>query len=171
MIKLSVLVPSVSERRESFLPKSLNSLYCQLESLPKEIQEEIEILYLVDNKTIMLGDKRNMLIDICKGEYISFVDDDDRITDDYLITLYEATKSGCDSIVFQASVSINGESPKICYYSKDYPRDFNSNDAYFRLPNHINSMLTFIPMCTKITTSLWSIIFFDNIITMNVPFL
>lgn len=136
-MKLSILIPSVAERRNTFLPKSLDMLYGQLEKLPKEIQEQVEIIYLIDNKTIMLGDKRNLMIDMAKGEYIVFVDCDDRIEPDYIETLYEATKTNADSIVFLASVSLNGETPKICRYSKDYPNDYNTATEYHRLPNHI----------------------------------
>ena len=134
---LSILVPSVAERRNTFLPQSLEMLYGQLEKLPKEIQDHVEIIYLIDNKTIMLGDKRNLMVDMAKGEYIVFVDCDDRIEPDYIETIYEATKSNADSIVFLASVSLNGETPKICRYSKNYPNDYNTDLEYHRLPNHI----------------------------------
>jgi GT2 family glycosyltransferase len=136
-IELSILVPSVSERRDTFLPKSLSMLYNQLEALPQDDQKKVEIIYLIDNKTIMLGDKRNIMVDMARGKYITFVDCDDRIEDDYITTLLEATKSNADSIVFQVAVSLNGQPPKICYYSKDFKRDFNTADSYYRLPNHI----------------------------------
>lgn len=136
-MKLSILVPSVAERRNTFLPKSLEMLYGQLEGLPLENQKQVEILYLIDNKSIMLGDKRNLMIDMAKGEYIAFVDCDDRIAEDYISSLLEGIKSGSDSIVFLAEVSLNGLEPKICRYSKDYPHDYNTADEYIRIPNHI----------------------------------
>lgn len=136
-MKLSILIPSVSERRKTFLPKSLEMLYGQLESLPLEDQKQVEIIYLIDNKTMMLGDKRNLMVDMAKGEYISFVDCDDRISDDYISSLLEGIKSGADSIVFLAEVSLNGQTPKICRYSKDYTNDYNTETEYHRLPNHI----------------------------------
>jgi glycosyltransferase involved in cell wall biosynthesis len=136
-MKLSILVPSVSGRRNTFLPKSLDMLYSQLEALPEQDQKKVEIIYLIDNKTIMLGDKRNLMISIASGKYISFVDCDDRIEPDYISTILEAIDSNADSIVFEVSVSLNGNNPKICYYSKDFPNDYNTEDSYFRLPNHI----------------------------------
>lgn len=136
-MKLSILIPSVSERRNSFLPKSLDMLYGQLESLPAEDQKQVEIIYLIDNKTMMLGDKRNLMVDIAKGEYISFVDCDDRISPDYISSLLDGIKSGADAIVFLAEVSLNGNQAKICRYSKDYPNDYNTETEYHRLPNHI----------------------------------
>ena len=137
MIRLSILVPSTHTRFKSFLPKIHDQLYEQYERLTADQRDQVEILYLVDNKKVMLGTKRNQLIDLAQGEYVVFVDDDDRIEPDYIETLLEATKTGKDSIVFIASVSINGGTPKPCYYSKDYRADFNRADAYYRLPNHI----------------------------------
>lgn len=136
-IKLSILVPSTHTRFKSFLPKIHEQLYSQYDRLTKEQQAEVEILYLVDNKKVMLGTKRNELIDLAQGDYVVFCDDDDRIEPDYIETLLEATKTGKDSIVFMANVSINGGKPKPCYYSKDFRSDFNRPDAYYRLPNHI----------------------------------
>lgn len=137
MIKLSILIPSTHTRRKSFLPSILEQVYGQYESLPKEQQEQVEILTLIDNKTRMLGDKRNNMVNMAQGEYIVHVDDDDRISTDYISSLLEAIESGKDVIVFQASVSLNGEEPKLCYYSHSYSKDYNSTNKYFRIPNHI----------------------------------
>lgn len=136
-MKLSILVPSVAERRNNFLPKSLEMLYGQLEKLPAELQKEVEIIYLIDNKTIMLGDKRNLMVEMANGKYISFVDCDDRVSDDYISSLLDAINFDTDSIVFLAEVSLNGNPPKICRYSKDYRQDYNTDTEYHRLPNHI----------------------------------
>lgn len=136
-MKLSILVPSVAERRNTFLPKCLDMLYGQLESLPEEQRKEVEILFLIDSKERMLGSKRNNLIDLAQGEYIVFVDDDDRIEPDYISSLLNGIDSGADVITFQASVSLNGGEPKICFYSNKYNRDYNEANSYHRLPNHI----------------------------------
>jgi len=136
-MKLSILVPSVAERRNTFLPKCLDMLYGQLELLSIEQQKSVEVLFLIDNKERMLGSKRNNLIDIAQGEYIVFVDDDDRIESDYISSLLTATESNADVITFLASVSLNGDPAKICHYSNKYAKDYNTTDTYHRLPNHI----------------------------------
>lgn len=136
-MKLSILVPGVHTRRNNFLPKSLDMLYGQLERLSYEDQKKVEIIYLIDNKTIMLGQKRNVMIDMCKGKYISFVDDDDRVSNDYIKTLLEATEKDKDVISFQCEVTQNGSKKKICYYNSEYEKDHNDNKGYHRLPNHI----------------------------------
>lgn len=137
MIDLSVLVCSVHTRYDTFLPKIQKQLYTQLASLSERDQERVEIMVLTDNKQMMLGAKRNHMVEMAQGKYLIFVDDDDRLSDDFLAELLTATDSGADCIVFTAMVSLNGGEPKPCYYSKDYVADFNKSDAYYRIPNHI----------------------------------
>lgn len=131
-IKLSVLVCSVIERTNTFLPKILNQLKEQIDG-----KSDVEVLLLLDNKTMKLGDKRNELVRMAQGEYVVFVDDDDRIEPHYVATLLDAINSGVDIISFGVSVSLNGEKPKLCKYSIKYEKDYNISDAYFRIPNHI----------------------------------
>lgn len=134
-MKLSILIPTVHTRRKTFLPRILESLYDQYDKLSN--QREVEILVMMDNKTIMLGSKRNTMVDNAQGEYVVFVDDDDRIEPDYIEQILQATQANADVITFQAKVSINGEEPKTCYYSSEYSKDHNTKDAYYRIPNHI----------------------------------
>lgn len=137
MIDLSILVCSVHTRYKTFLPKIQDQLYDQYNALPNADQDRVEIIVLTDNKKMMLGHKRNTMVNIAQGKYIAFVDDDDRIAEDYIAELLKATASDVDSIVFQAEVSLNGEKPKLCHYSKDVRRDYNHKNAYYRIPNHI----------------------------------
>lgn len=92
---------------------------------------------LTDTKGMMLGHKRNVMVDIAQGAYVAHVDDDDRLEPDYLQSLLDATASDADVITFLVSVSLNGDEPKICRYSKDFESDANTADGYLRLPNHI----------------------------------
>lgn len=146
-IKLSILVCSVIGRRNTFLPKILNQLEQQASAF-----DCVEVLLLLDNKTLMLGEKRNKLVNMAQGKYITFVDDDDRLADDYVATLIEtinhtnclnvyAQIGGPDVINFNVSVSINGGKALPCFYSKEFKFDYNKKEAYFRIPNHI--------MCVK----------------------
>lgn len=137
MIDLSILICSVHTRYDSFLLNIENQLFDQYNSLSESDRERVEIIVLTDNKKMMLGHKRNVMVDIAQGKYVAFVDDDDRVSDDYIKTLLDATEQNTDAIVFQAMVSLNGEDPKVCYYSNDYKRDYNTNKTYHRIVNHI----------------------------------
>jgi len=137
MIALSILVCSVHTRYDNFLIKIETQLFDQLKALPEADQQRVEVIVLTDNKQMMLGHKRNTMIDIAQGKYIAFVDDDDRIAPDYIAELLKATETDADAIVFTAEVSLNGEPAKPCYYSKVHKRDYNKPTAYYRIPNHI----------------------------------
>lgn len=137
MIKLSILIPSTHQRYNNFNIAIQEQLFSQYNKLTAESQKQVEILMLVDTKSMMLGSKRNNLVQLSQGEYIVFVDSDDRIEPDYIETLLKATEYGVDVITFNASVSINGDEPKICRYSSNYAKDYNTDTEYHRLPNHI----------------------------------
>lgn len=137
MIDLSILVCSVHTRYNNFLLKIEQQLFDQYNALSPDDQHRVEIVVLTDNKMMMLGHKRNVMVELAQGNYCVFVDDDDRISEDYIQQLLDATATNADSIVFQAEVSLNGEPPKLCYYSKDVKRDYNLRDTYHRIPNHI----------------------------------
>lgn len=142
-IALSVLIPSVGSRRASFAPKIMEALFGQHERLSPEAQRRVEILTLMDagrSGGMLVGDKRNAMVRMARGQYVVFVDDDDRVESDYLETLLEATKNGADCITFNAMVSLNGAAPKLCKYSIEYERDADSPTHYQRLPNHITAV-------------------------------
>ena len=136
-IKLSLLIPSTHTRRNTFLPSIMEQVYNQYDKLTPEQQDSVEILVLSENKKIMLGEKRNIMVDMAQGEYIGFIDDDDRVSPEYISEILKATETDADCITFTASVSINGADAKPCYYSKDYLKDYNKPGAYYRIPNHI----------------------------------
>jgi glycosyltransferase involved in cell wall biosynthesis len=125
----------------------MGSLFEQWENL--ERKDDVEILILLDNKRIMLGTKRNHLLNMAQGEYVAFVDDDDILEPDYLKCLLEATETNCDVITFKVSVTLNGGKPKICIYSKEYESDYDLLDSYHRLPNHIMCVKKDLAMAVK----------------------
>ena len=149
MIKLSILICSTHTRSRTFLPAFMIRIFSQLEELEIKYQNQIEILILVDNKKMMLGTKRNEMLNMAQGEYVAFADDDDVLANDYLISLLKATESDADVITFKVSVSLNGEPAKICTYSKDYEADYNTETSYHRLPNHIMCVKKDLAMAVK----------------------
>lgn len=139
-VALSVLVPSVSSRRETFAPKIMDQLFGQHEALSPEDQTRVEILMLTDAKGVTLGTKRNDMVRLARGAYVAFVDDDDRVTPDYLSSLLEATERGDDVITFLASVTTNGGRPMVCRYSMAFDEDKNTSKEYHRIPNHLSAV-------------------------------
>ena len=137
VIDLSILVCSTHTRWEGFGREIQRQLWGQYEALPEGYRGRVEIVMLTDNKTMMLGHKRNVMVGLAQGRYVQFVDDDDRVEPDMIRTVLDAADADADVITFLAQVSLNGEAPKPCRYSLDYLKDANTATGYERVPNHI----------------------------------
>lgn len=103
---LSILTPTIPGRE-----KQLKALS---EKLAKQIGIQygvpiVEHLVLSDNRTRSIGAKRQALLDIARGQYIAFVDDDDDIADNYIDELLIATETGADVITFLQGATYNGK--------------------------------------------------------------
>jgi glycosyltransferase involved in cell wall biosynthesis len=92
---------------------------------------------LSDNAKRPVGTKRNDLLNISKGNYVCFIDDDDRISETYVDDiLQEIINWSPDVIVFDAEITFNGTNPKLVKYGREY--DYcEKYDAYYRHPNHL----------------------------------
>lgn len=112
-----------------------------IEMLEPQATKDVEILCLLDNKKRTVGKKRNDLLQLAQGEYVAFVDDDDRVADDYVSYLLKGIASGADVINFKVSCSVNGGEYRDVFYDARFRRDQNFKDRYERRPNHL--------MCTK----------------------
>jgi glycosyltransferase involved in cell wall biosynthesis len=76
----SILIAGIPERYHTVQPLLLSLLEHQsLARIP-----DTEVLYLMDNRRRPVGAKRNVLLDAARGEYISFIDDDDEVASDYV---------------------------------------------------------------------------------------
>jgi 23S rRNA U2552 (ribose-2'-O)-methylase RlmE/FtsJ len=128
---LSILVCSLVERNNTFLSDLIGSIEKQI------IGKPVELLILSDNAKRPVGTKRNNLLNISKGRYVCFIDDDDRISETYVDdVLQEIIDWSPDVIVFDAEITFNGINPKLVKYGREY--DYcEKSDAYYRHPNHL----------------------------------
>jgi len=138
VIDLSVLICSTHTRHDNFGRAIQQQVWDQYNALPSQYRDRIEIIMLTDNKKMMLGHKRNVMVDMAQGRYVQFVDDDDRIETNMFRTILDAIAlNPVDVITFGVTVRINGDDPKLCRYSIEYTEDHNTDEGYERLPNHI----------------------------------
>lgn len=101
---LSILIPSVHSRLD--MTAAL---------LGKLDHPQVEVLAFTDNKRRSVGAKRQGLLDLARGEYVAFVDDDDDISEDYLSELLPRLTSGADVVTFEQDATVNGETGRIVF--------------------------------------------------------
>jgi glycosyltransferase involved in cell wall biosynthesis len=116
-IKLSILVPTVPSRIELFYPKLIKNLVNQIKNY-----KDIELISFFDNKKRTIGKKRSEMLNLAQGEYVVFIDDDDRIADDYISSIMEAlyTNPNTDCVVFDTICCVNGGNKKLCKYGIEF---------------------------------------------------
>ena len=89
MTKLSILICSLASR-EYYRNRLLELLESQINV---ENQTSIEVLQDIDHGEASIGSKRQRLIEVAKGDYVCFIDDDDRISPDYIEKILKAIES------------------------------------------------------------------------------
>jgi hypothetical protein len=91
-VKWRILVASVEQRTAK-----LGELFRCL--VPQLVPGEVEVLCYRDGWQEGIGAKRNLLMREAAAEYVSFVDDDDLVVDDFVPTLYPLL-DGVDYVSF-----------------------------------------------------------------------
>jgi hypothetical protein len=100
-MQLSILIPSIPSRWEK-----AQKLYTKISKMCEG--KEIEILLFLDNKKRTVGGKRDALVQMSRGKYFMFVDDDDDLLS--VDEIYQATFQDVDVITFkQLCLSPNKE--------------------------------------------------------------
>lgn len=140
---LSVLIPTLTERKPL-----LDKLLFKLNRMIIPFDNKIEILTNEDAGEKTTGQKRNELIDIAKGKFSVFIDDDDDIPQHYFETIFKilANNTECDCIGFKGLIRWNDgrrERTDVFKHSVGLPYSPNKvGGEYLRPPNHLNPMLT-----------------------------
>ena len=131
-MKLSLLICSLHERHEQLKALQLSIV----KQDPK--RNDIEMCTLIDNGEMSVGEKRNELIRMAKGDYVAFIDDDDRISKDYIEEVLKGINDNVDCCSLVGEITTNGTNPKLFVHSIKYDHYFESEGVYYRPPNHLN---------------------------------
>ena len=126
---LSILTPAIWNRDSArFLAAAISE---QIGNSP------VEHLVLFDNRARSIGAKRQALVDIARGKYIAFCDDDDDVSPDYVARLLEAAESNADVITFKQQAIYNGRKSEIVFGINNPEEQFNDNQTTLRAPWHV----------------------------------
>lgn len=93
-----------------------------------------------------IGKKRNDLLQAARGKFICFIDDDDRISNDYIETVLAALvkNPNCDCLSLRGVMTTDGKNPETFEHSIKY-QDWKTTEnaiKYERYPNHLNVIRT-----------------------------
>jgi hypothetical protein len=160
---LSILIPALVERA-SKLPEELGR-QISAQSAP------VELLVLTDNRKRSIGSKRNALMDLAQGRFLTHLDDDDWIAPTYIedivheirasdvVTDYakpDSLTNDTDVIVFNQEATWNGQNPFVVrcgveFENEEVHKDPNNlawQDIH-RKPWHWNVWRTTLARCAQ----------------------
>jgi glycosyltransferase involved in cell wall biosynthesis len=112
MPRLSILIAALSERWPQTVIAEVTRQAAK--------RDDVEVLVLMDNRLRSVGAKRNVLLGMARGEYLTFIDDDDEIAPNYVEAI--ASRLGqADVIVFPHDAYLLRENVlHRCRYSLKY---------------------------------------------------
>lgn len=138
-MKWSILIPTTRSRMDMTM-NLVDAFMDQIEI--NDLVGEVEIVTLWDEGEKSVGAKRNELIQMAQGEYISFFDSDDRPSRDYVKLCYEGILKGVDCCSLRGVITFDGKNPAIFEHSlkyNEYKENHNGEAIrYERMPNHLN---------------------------------
>lgn len=141
-MRLSILIATMPKRKDSFA-KLLSSIDAQT-----PMNGCIEVLW-DDSMDYNVGTKRNKLLERATGDYITYVDDDDHVSKNYVSSILKAIETNPDCVGICGVITTNGKNKKKWYISIDYDNWFEKNKIYYRTPNHISPVKREIALKAK----------------------
>lgn len=131
-MKLSILIPI--HENHSKQGKEL------IDFLKNQATDDVEIIPYLNNGDKTKGYYRNELLDWANGEYLCFVDADDKLPDYYISELLKGIERGPDCISLRGQYIDNGKFDGIFEHSLKYSEWKTTTNVikYERNPNHLN---------------------------------
>lgn len=118
---ISILIPSIPQRLDR-----LKELIQKYESYISKYDLTMEIISITDNKRMRIGEKRNALVSLAKGEFWVMTDDDgDELTEAYFNTIRNMyfLSPAPDVITYLQSARINEDHSTVKFGLKNINED------------------------------------------------
>lgn len=148
-MKLSILILTI-EKRSKYLEDLLKTFS---EQLSGRVEVMVDLNYKIYNfidsnieiivnysENLSIGEKRNNLLEIARGKYLYFFDDDDMPSNDNIETILKAIETNPDCVSLRGIMTTNGSNPEIFEHSIQYKawKTTKNKIKYERFPNHLN---------------------------------
>jgi hypothetical protein len=135
----SVLIPTIPGRQAG-LTRLTDSIREKAARICPDLRYEFCIEF--DNKEMSIGAKRQKLLDAAKGKYLSFIDDDDEITDAYLEDLWATIQGGYHTMRLRGQMSQYPFVHSTEMTMSTPMATWDEPPVFQRPPNHLNPMLS-----------------------------
>jgi glycosyltransferase involved in cell wall biosynthesis len=97
----------------------------------------VEILSFSDNRRRTIGEKRQGLLNLARGKYIAFCDDDDDVADCYIDRLLDAAQSCAHVLTFHQNARWNGQESLVKFSIQHTDEPFQPGGVTLRFPWHV----------------------------------
>lgn len=133
MTTWSILIASIEHRADK-LKRLLDVLMPQVKDA-----EGVEVLIYRDNLEASIGYKRQHLVESSTADYVSFIDDDDLVSDDYVAKVTAALAESPDYVGFRQRYTKDGVEQLPVFHSLQYKGGWRSdNEGFYRGITHFN---------------------------------
>jgi hypothetical protein len=129
----TILVPTLGERRVLF-ERMMTGLLPQLDRYGGQVR----VLGWYNDGSPSLPKIRQRLVEAAGTDYVSFVDDDDLVSRDYVTEIVGALETRPDYVGFQVQCYSNGAPTGVAYHSLEFDRWRNLTGRYERDISHLN---------------------------------
>jgi hypothetical protein len=113
-----------------------------LEVLLRELQRQlvpgVGVRVCRDNLEASVGEKRQRLVESSQADYVSFVDDDDMVSMDYVAKILDALRERPDYIGFRVYYTEGGSLGLPAYHSLVHGDWFETDQGLYRDISHLN---------------------------------
>lgn len=138
---ITIMICTIAERKRIF-----NYLLEELNKQKSRSSLRVEIIYDNRERPVTIGEKRQSLVNLAKGKYCCFVDDDDIVSANF-ISIYEPmirSENNYDCSIFRGMYVHDGKIMKPFIHSLKYNAWTEDAEGYYRCPNHLNLIKTYI---------------------------
>jgi hypothetical protein len=143
----TILIATIGQRRD-LLARLLSGLLPQVDAAAGRVNvlaywDTGEMTKRLGSALAAIAAKRQALLDAAKSDYVSWLDDDDWVADDYVASILEALDQRPDMVGFTMEVRKNGRPHQLGLLSLRHRRWSQSDDGtYLRDITHANPIRT-----------------------------